>query len=648
MGILGIYVRKSVDKENTSIEQQINEGVKFCKKNKFEYQVYEDKGKSGFKIEKNDPFKNLQGLKKLLDDIEKGIINKVWVWEHSRSSRDKFLSYYQVDIYKKYNVIIYEKGKEIDLNIPENEFLQDILTGYSILERHKIIERTKRGLHDSINRGIRGYQSLYGYKKDGKDNTGHTIWKPVNSEIEKIKYCFKYFLEGQSINSIITDVFKNKLTEKNRTTLINKCTRILTKFDYTGYSLNIDGGEIFKKYMKSEIDNIRELNNKKYYVKSTRFPIQCVSLDNYFNIVEKIHKKKLIYKDKMRKTDTDFVTGIINCPYCELKYYVTNDKGFIYYKHFPKKQCHQLPKSIRVEKINNLYSLFFFYFYLVYDDTKRLIEESQRLIKINQLEIKEKIKTIEIDNRKLDKQINNFESIYEDCQDIDKLNLILEKEKQLIVKKENNNIILLNLKNELDNLNIKFDKDKLELTYYDIKKILVNFFENMSIEEKRESLIKIISNCQLFGKYLIIDTGKLLFIFYIDNEYLLSDNTYNKFKKDKNFKNNFMNSSSVIDNEGILNIINDWKKYNDNYKNKNYKHKELTYKEKQKNMENLSDYFIVRNLGDIKINEIFLKNKYNSKIRIRMEKKLNEIGIDYDISNIEKIISFTDKILLNE
>ena len=71
MGKLGIYVRTSVDKENTSIEQQKNEGIKFCKKKKFEYQIYEDVGKSGFDIDENNPFKNLSGLKNLIDDIEK-------------------------------------------------------------------------------------------------------------------------------------------------------------------------------------------------------------------------------------------------------------------------------------------------------------------------------------------------------------------------------------------------------------------------------------------------------------------------------------------------------------------------------------------------------------------------------------------------
>ena len=139
MGKLGIYVRTSVDKENTSIEQQKNEGIKFCKKNKFEYQIYEDVGKSGFDIDKNNPFKNLSGLKNLIDDIEKKLIDKVWVWEHSRSSRDKFLSYFINEIFKKYKIIIYEKGIEIDLNIPDRYPARPNTPDALFLSRHELL-----------------------------------------------------------------------------------------------------------------------------------------------------------------------------------------------------------------------------------------------------------------------------------------------------------------------------------------------------------------------------------------------------------------------------------------------------------------------------------------------------------------------------
>jgi hypothetical protein len=47
MALCAIYVRTSIEKENTSINQQKNLGVKFCEKHNFEYQIYEDVGKSG-------------------------------------------------------------------------------------------------------------------------------------------------------------------------------------------------------------------------------------------------------------------------------------------------------------------------------------------------------------------------------------------------------------------------------------------------------------------------------------------------------------------------------------------------------------------------------------------------------------------------
>lgn len=658
MGILGIYVRTSIDKENTSIEQQKNEGLKFCKKMNFgKPNIYEDVGKSGFGIDKNDPFKNLKGLKNLLDDIEKKIIDKVWVWEHSRSSRDKFLSYYSNEIFKKFNVIIFEKGIEIDLNIPEIEFFQDIKTGFSILERHKIVERTKRGVHDTINRGIHSFNSLYGYKRDGTmslildgKEKKYIKWTPVKSEIENLKYLFEKYLEGDSVYSISERIFKKSMTEKNRNVNQRKITRYLTQFVYTGYQLTIEGREILNNYLTFKTDSIKELKNKKYYTKSMLYPIQIVSIENWIKITEKIQGGKIVYKDKMRKTNTEMLTGIMNCPYCELRYYVTNDKGFVYYKHFPKKLCGQLPKSVRVDKLDKYFEVFFFYFYLVYDDTKNLIEESQKIIKLNQLEIKDKIKLIIEDNKKLEKQIDRFQGIYESSDDNELLKLTLKKETELNNKKDKNNIILEKLNIEMEELNSKFEIDKLEYTYYDVKETIINFFENQGNEEKRMSLVKIIKNCQLFGKYIIIDTGRLLFIFSLEKECILTEDIYKKFMKDKKFKYNFMNSSKISDKEGKPKILVDYLKYfEDSYiKNGDIKKKtkgkelEKIKKELMLIMKDLNNYLSVRKLGDIDIQEIYLNNKSKIDIKSKIKNILQNIGIDYPIFEIEKIISFVD------
>ena len=117
MGILGIYVRTSIDKDNTSIEQQKSLGISFSKKNKFEYQVYEDVGKSGYKIEdEENPFKDRHGLIKLIEDIEKKIVDKIWVFEHSRLSRNQYSSYILNRIFQKHNITIYENDKRFDMD----------------------------------------------------------------------------------------------------------------------------------------------------------------------------------------------------------------------------------------------------------------------------------------------------------------------------------------------------------------------------------------------------------------------------------------------------------------------------------------------------------------------------------------------------
>ena len=63
-------------------------------------------------------------------------------------------------------------------------------------------------------------------------------------------------------------------------------------------------------------------------------------------------------------------------------------------------------------------------------------------MRINQLEIKEKIQNIEVENRKIQKQIDRFQSLYEKSEDTELLKLTLIKENKLNLKMDNNNSIL--------------------------------------------------------------------------------------------------------------------------------------------------------------------------------------------------------------
>lgn len=640
MGIVGIYARKSKENDSTSITQQIQLGIDFCEKLDFQYQVYEDV-KSGFKItDEKDSFKNRPGIMKLVSDIKSGDIDKIWVWEASRLSRNDITRFHFNQILKKHKVLLYIRDTEYDLTKPKDKLFKGLLDEIAEYERSEIVDRVTRGVHEAIDRGVHAYRILYGYKKDGKTTDEYINWTPVDSEIEKIKYLFKNYGDGKSIKTILTDLGHKEtktLSGRQEERLYRRWERFIKNFIYTGYLLNTDGREIYNKFMNYEIDSIRELENERYYVKSMQFPVQIISVNDWIQVNEKLHASRIVYRNKMRKTNKEFLTGVIECPYCNEKYFLYDGERYRYYKHFSNKGCKQRPKSLKVEILNKTFEVFFFYFYLVYDDTKRLIEESQKLLKINQTEIKEKIRKINKDNNDIDIQIENFKTIYKKkTNDIKTLELILEKEKDLKNEKEDLNIILTQLENELYELDSKLRKDDLELTYYDTKEVVINFIEKMNNEEKRASIMKIVNYCQLFTNYLLIDTGKLLFVFDIREDYKLPQSIIDEFKTDVNFKDNFINNRLFKDN-GV---------FNDRIKDfLNTPPSEAVYIYSESDILDIENelllHLIIRRLGEREIKEYYIVKPENRKI---MEEKFDLLRIDYNLNNIQKVISFTNDI----
>jgi DNA invertase Pin-like site-specific DNA recombinase len=90
-----------MDIENSTIIQQRTAGIKFAREHKFEYELYEDEGKSGYKIsdDDQDPFNNRPSFVNLINDIKGKKIDKVWVWEHSRLSRNQYASAFIFNIF---------------------------------------------------------------------------------------------------------------------------------------------------------------------------------------------------------------------------------------------------------------------------------------------------------------------------------------------------------------------------------------------------------------------------------------------------------------------------------------------------------------------------------------------------------------------
>ena len=642
MSLCGIYVRISVEREGTSIEQQRELGIKFCEKQDFQYKIYEDAG-SGFKIDDNNPFKNLPMLKALIDDIEDKVINKVWIWEHSRFARHDYLGYVLRRTIKKNKVIFYVDGKVFDLDDEMSLMIDGILNHVSRYERGLITKRTTRGLRKTINTGLRTYNKIYGYKNAGKQQNGYIKWEPVQSEIENIKYSFKKYLSGNSVDSIIRDL-NNDIPEDKRVLIHKNYINVLKRFDYTGFSLTTEGSELYKKFKNFEIENLdflkeQENGKPKYYLPSVNYSVKIVSIEDWITVVKKLRENKLVYKNKRRRTDTEVFTGIINCPYCNLYYYFSNNANrYEYYTHFPSKKCLQRPKSVTREKVNSLIEVFYFYYHMVYEDTNEFLKDNRAIANLNHSKIKDKISAVQSENRKIEKQINNFQNLYEEeITDKEFVKLTLKKENELNLKLENNNSIIVKLQSELSQLDAEFKGSLKLLTYEKVKELIIRFFEELSVEDKRAALIKIIKKCALYKNYLLIQAEKLLFIFNVKEDYILSEETYNEFKNNKKFKDNFLNSSTLFNQDGdIQKFLNTPKSELETYSKAQINEVIM----KALDIENqMIDWYLVRFLGDLRIMEYRLKTPSDEKA---IKEKLMLKEIDYGLGEINNIICFTE------
>jgi len=559
--MLGIYCRTSreVETEISTISQQEKAGIKFAVQNNFEYDIYKDEGKSGYKISDDDlnPFKNRPCFTNLINDIKNGKIDKIWVWEISRLSRNDYASAFIFNVFEKHKTKLYVKDKEYELVNPEIKLNRVILGAIAEYERHLIVSRTTRGIRKRIDEGKRVHQKLYCYRKDGKDDNGYVKWVPVESEVENYKHILKRFNEGATLRKITFEIYdKHKIDVWGLPSYAHFIGRILRGYQYTGFQLTIEGNEIYKKFRNNEIENLQVLLDKKYWIKSIPYPLELISIEDWVKVCEalQIRGRKLnkVRKERILRASKDIATGIIQCGDCNNRFYykeqrITNNKGrnwiyttYFHHQFFNHQVCSQKPKSFYVKYINEIFKVFYFFFMLVFDNKNEQTQESLRSIKLTQLKLKDRIAKVEKEIPSVESNIDRFKrrlkrKIDDDIFDI-LLRQISESEKEL----GELNIELSKLKIDYELQTEKFNQVELEMTYYDVKDKINDWFLKLNVEEQRNELIRVIECCKIFKHHLIIDTGKIVFLFDIKQHYVFDMGLLEKLNRDEIYKEYFV------------------------------------------------------------------------------------------------------------
>jgi DNA invertase Pin-like site-specific DNA recombinase len=559
---LGIYCRTSQEKRDDPIPsttRQKNAGIDFATKNKFfNYQVYEDQGISGYKTSEDEfePMNNRPALSNLIEDIKSGKIDKVWVWEHSRLSRNTYTSAFIFNIFERYNITLYENDKVFDLNNPMFKLQRQFLDAISEYERHLIVNRLSSGRERKINQGERVHSKLYGYKKMGKDDKGHVVWEAVQSELETYKIAVDKYFEGMSLRKICTYLFqigRDKYIGCKRPRLW--AASILRKYQYTGYQLTIEGYEIYRKFYKMELDNLSALKDRKYWVKSAHYTEEVISIEQWIEINHKLQIKKKRFheamKDRKITARSALATGLFECGECGCKYYykqidyevMTGKKRYHTYFHLVRYKtvnCSQKPHSFKVEAVDNIFKLSFFYFYIVFDNTVELSKKTQQRLKLEKLSVKDKIETLNKETRKIEKQIPTLRKALETEKNIKTIQIIASTIAEYEEKIESQSETMTQLDIEYQQIQGRFDKSVMEAAYYDVTDRVNDFFCKLDTEQQRNELIKIIKKAVVFNHHLIIDTGAVIFLFDIRLRQTFDMRLLENMNKGKIYKEHFI------------------------------------------------------------------------------------------------------------
>ncbi|WP_299123356.1 recombinase family protein [uncultured Tenacibaculum sp.] len=201
--VLAIYARKSgSNKNDTSIEHQINGGLAYARANGFDVIEYVDENISGTKgldtfdvLDSN--FNKVEFLDRpefaqMIIDIKKNKINAIWVYNQDRIERNTniWLMFATLVLDNKIEYIV--NGQIINLNDPMTKMMSTIFSVFNEYYAMTTSLRVRPAHRINAERGKTHGMIAYGYKRDSKTGK-YAIDK---SQAEIVKEIFDIYLQG--------------------------------------------------------------------------------------------------------------------------------------------------------------------------------------------------------------------------------------------------------------------------------------------------------------------------------------------------------------------------------------------------------------------------------------------------------------------
>ncbi len=476
--MIAIYCRQSVDKQDSiSIESQIE----YCKKefDNENYKIYTDRGYSGKDTHRPH-------FKEMIDDIKRGLIEKVVVYKLDRMSRSVLDFSNIMEIFDKHKVDFVSHTEKFRTDTAMGRAVLGIIVIFAQLERETIQQRITDNYYSRGKLGFfMGGTIPYGFNKEITyiNNKKTSAYVNNDKQIPNVidifeKYAYKNMSLGKlceylNTNNILTG--NDKLWDSSKVaTVLRNPTYVKADADVYLYYKNkgciinndisefigVNGCFIFGKRKKNE----RKFTNVENHILSIGLHEGVIDSNTWLLCQYKLDSNKQI-KNSGRGKYT-WLSGVAKCGYCKFSVSVVNSRGHKYFMCKGKtntKVCKGHSNPIYVEKVEEDVKVMLF-------EHIRELDEIDIDINNNDLIInKLKLRILEID-----KQIENL------------INQLTEAN-SVVIKYVNEK--MMNLDNEKNTLLEEIKRNYLESNNkLPIENVIekINNWEDLNIEERKE------------------------------------------------------------------------------------------------------------------------------------------------------------------
>ena len=280
------YCRVSTDSDEqaTSYETQIEHYTEYISKNP-DWQlagIFADDGISGTNTKKREEFN------RMISECNAGNIDMIITKSISRFARNTLDCLKYIRELKEKNIPVYFEKESINTMDAKGEVLITIMASLAQQESQSLSQNVKLGLQYRYQQGkvIVNYNHFLGYTK-GED--GKLVIEPKEAEI--VKRIFREYLEGYSINTIASNLERDKILtgagkRKWWTSSINK---MLRNEKYIGDAL------LQKTYTTDFLTKTRVKNHglmPQYYVEANHPAI--IPKETFMRVQEELVRRRIV------------------------------------------------------------------------------------------------------------------------------------------------------------------------------------------------------------------------------------------------------------------------------------------------------------------------------------------------------------------